>query len=490
MITACGTPLPAWDPRAERADAASPDAAIEAELKFDPPALRESVTPVTHITVDVGRTVAWPRVALVEGAITPAQLRDLARPSVSQAFAARLEPALVWTSAETSLVVAPLRPLTRGALYTVGVSEPAVALSFTVASVDTIPVLPRVWPDPMEPASAGTSVVWCANAALPDVSTRAILAPTAIEGRMARGSGALLVAPQCVSWSALPSVTPMPMSAGGPAVSPPSVAAGGGAIALLEPVLIWPHTRVPDPAPLACDAVEVRFGPACAVVDDDRVVVRPPDEPVLWILDAGTDPAVRTSRAGRSFVVRPLPTDRRFRLATLDDSGRRIEEEVAIEPAPPRAHVVINEVMANPAGREPDQEWVELFNDGIADVALAGYGLETGDGRAPLPMGILAPGAFALIVPNGYLDNDGVDPVAAPGTLILRVPALGRDGLSNEGERLLLRDAAGAVVSTFPAMKAKSGVSNARTSPEALDGNDDSFALSPNGSATPGAPNR
>ena len=488
MVAACGTPLPAWDPHAGRPDAASPDAAVDPRLSFDPPALRDSVTRVTHIAVDVGRTLALPRVVLVEGPITSTQLRELSRPTLTQTLAARIEPALVWTSSETSLVVAPLRSLTRGALYTVAVSEPAVALSFTVASEEVAPVLPRVWPDPEGPALPGGAAVWCTTYPLSDVSIAATLAPAAIAGRLARGTGTALVAAQCMSWFALPggpSILPPPA----PAVPPAWVDLGGGAMALLEPVLLFSYSRVAEPIPMTCDAAEVPFGPACAIVDDDRVVVRPPEGPVLWTLDGGAGPIVRRSRAGQAFVVRPLPADHRFRLATLDETGKRVEKEVTIEPAPPRAHVVISEVMANPAGAEPEQEWVELFNDGLSAIALAGHALETNGGTALLPTGILAPGAFALVVPSGYVDDDGVDPVAAPGTLILRVPTLGRDGLSNEGERLLLRDATGAVLSTFPAMRAKSGVSNARTSPDAPDGNADSFAPSANGSATPGAPN-
>jgi hypothetical protein len=489
-VTACGTPLPDWGPRVERADAASPDAATEARLTFDPHAPPTSVTPVTHITVEIGRALAEPRVVLVEGAITSTQLRELSRPALTQTLAARLEPTLVWSSSATSLVVAPLRSLTRSALYTVGISDPPVALSFTVTSDDALPVLPRVWPDPEAPAFAGSSAVWCASSALPDVTMAATLAPAAVAGRIARGTGASLIAAQCVSWFALPGGTSMPPSAAAPAVAPTWVDFGAGAMALLEPVLLWPHARMPEPAPMTCDAVEVPFGPACAIADDDRIVVRPSDGPVLWTFDGGGSGAtVRSSRGGRSFVVRPMPPDRRFRVATLDESGRRVEEVVMIQPMPPRAHVVINEVMANPAGSEPEQEWVELFNDGLFPTAVTGYGLETGAGTAILPAGVLAPGAFALVVPSDYVDDDGVDPVPAPGTLIVRVPTLGRDGLSNEGERLLLRDAAGTAVSSFPAMKAKSGVSNARISPDAPDGNADSFAPSRSGSATPGAAN-
>jgi hypothetical protein len=72
---------------------------------------------------------------------------------------------------------------------------------------------------------------------------------------------------------------------------------------------------------------------------------------------------------------------------------------------------------------------------------------------------------------------------------LLRVPALGRAGLSNEGEMLTLRAPTGIVVSTFPALKTKNGVSTARVAPDAPDADTASFVSSPNGTSTPGAPN-
>jgi hypothetical protein len=210
---------------------------------------------------------------------------------------------------------------------------------------------------------------------------------------------------------------------------------------------------------------------------------------MLWTISDGTTSTVRRSRAERPFVVRPLPAGRRFHVATLDESGFRAEHELAFDPLPTRSHVVINEVMANPAGTERTQEWVELYNDGLSAIALGGYALETGGATTVLAAGVLAPGAFALVVPNGFVEDDGVDPVPAPGTIVVRVPALGGGGLSNDGERLALRDAEGNVISSFPALKSKNGVSHARTAPEAPDDIGDSFVPSPNGSATPGAPN-
>jgi hypothetical protein len=489
-LAGCGTPLPTWDPHhLDGADSgASVDAAGEPYLVFDPPATPEAVTRVTRIEVELARPVASPRVLLVEGTLTAAQVRDLARPTVTQALSARVQPALVWTSSETALVVAPLASLVAGTVYSVGISDPPTSLSFTVAVDDGRPLLPRVWPGPEDVALPAMAAVWCGRDALAVSEQAVTLAPGAIAGRLAPGTGSNVTAAKCLSWFPLRPAVASP-STTRPALTPAWVPLADGAMLLLEPTLLWPDTDLPDPASAACGPSEVRFGPGCATVDDDRIVVRPPAGPVLWTIATGAETVVRRSRAERPFVVRPLPADARVHFAVIDERGRSVEHTSIVRPAPPRAHVVISEVMANPAGIERAQEWVELYNDGLFPVAIGGYGLETGGGIAVLPAGVLGPGAFALVITDAYEDDDGVDPVAAPGTLFLRVPALGRDGLSNEGERLSLRDAGGAILSTFPAMKAKNGISNARLAPDVLDADLDGFAPSSNGSATPGAAN-
>jgi hypothetical protein len=451
------------------------------------------VTRVTRLRIDLGVAVAAPRVLLVQGELGTAQLRDLARATPSQALLARAEPAIAWTSPPHGIVVAPQRVLTAGATYTLGVSEPPVALTFTVAPEDVVPILSRVWPDP---GAASTTAVWCGREPVAAREGPMVLAPADISGRLVHGTGATIVVPRCLSWGphsptsgtelatdSLPAPeTPLP------AVAPPAIALDEEATALLEPTVLWHRPPAIAPAPLICETNEIPLGVACVAVGDDRVVVRPPDRPVLFTIDDGASPLVRSSRAGKPFVLRPLPADRRFHVATLDETGLRAEHDFTFEPAPARSHVVINEIMANPAGNERTQEWIELYNDGLLTTSLTGYALEAGAARVALPAGSLAPGAFALVVPSGFVADDGVDPVPAAGTLVIAVAALGTGGLANDGERIALRDATGNVISTFPAMKTKNGVSSARLSPDALD-LADSFAPSPNGSATPGRAN-
>jgi len=111
--------------------------------------------------------------------------------------------------------------------------------------------------------------------------------------------------------------------------------------------------------------------------------------------------------------------------------------------------VAITEVLANPVGTEPAQEWVELRNLGADDVSTGGLSIADSRGADPLPTATLAPGEYALVVTSAYDPGNGADTEPRAGTQLLRVDArIGADGLSNGGEvaRLLQGDA---VVSSY-----------------------------------------
>jgi len=122
---------------------------------------------------------------------------------------------------------------------------------------------------------------------------------------------------------------------------------------------------------------------------------------------------------------------------------------LAFETPPALPPIAITEVLANAAGPEPAQEYVELRNMGDEAVALAGLRLEDSKGGDDLPAETLAPGGYALVVASTYDPNQGQDPAPRAGTLLLRVDSrIGSDGLSNGGElvRLMSGDA---VVSSY-----------------------------------------
>ncbi len=111
--------------------------------------------------------------------------------------------------------------------------------------------------------------------------------------------------------------------------------------------------------------------------------------------------------------------------------------------------VAITEVLANPAGPEPAQEFVELRNLGQDAVSTDGLSLADSRGADALPAAMLEPGAYALVVTSAYDADNGADPPPRAGTQLLRVDGrLGADGLSNGGEvtRLLAGDA---IVSSY-----------------------------------------
>jgi hypothetical protein len=456
-------------------------------MRFDPPATADAVTPVTRITVELAAaSYQPPRAMLVAGALSASQLRDFGKPVVPQTLASRAVSTLVWLEADaTHLVVAPLAALEPGALYTLALSSPLVSLPFTVAA-ESPTVLARVWPDHDEVAPSARAAVWCGISDLGALDVPATLEPALLAGRFTVGTGAPVSVPYCVSWfSAAPPLAPDANAP--PALAPPAVTFDDGSRATLEPTVLFDHDG-PPVVEATCVAPSIPFGPGCADVEDDRLVVRPGVDPLLWTVDFGQLPVVHSSR-GSPFTLRPLPADGRCAVTTLDRSGRVSTSEVHVVPGEPRAHVVLNEVLANPAGVEPAQEWVELYNDGAGVVSLAGFALEDAGGRSIFPDGVLAPGSFALVVSDAFVADDGVDPPPASGTVLVRVAMLGRSGLSNDGEKLTLRDAAGAILSTFPAVKTKNGSSIARTAPDAVDDDPASFIPSPNGSSTPGAPN-
>jgi hypothetical protein len=266
-----------------------------------------------------------------------------------------------------------------------------------------------------------------------------------------------------------------PASAGGVALDP-------------APLVIAPAS---DVSPASCLGEELRFGPGCASVLDDRAIVRSAEAPLLWLVEGPLGPQLEVAAAGARFVVRGLTPGAQYGLDawTYDLAGRRSAAHADFSAGEPRAHVVINEVLSNPAGAEPAQEWVELYNDGQMAVELAGATIEDAGGVTALGPHVLEAGAFVLVVGQDYDPASDLDVAPAPGTPLLRVARVGQNGLSNSGERLVLRDAASTELSRFPALATTPGRSMARRQPYSLDDDSNSFAEHGPPGASPGAAN-
>jgi hypothetical protein len=166
-----------------------------------------------------------------------------------------------------------------------------------------------------------------------------------------------------------------------------------------------------------------------------------------------------------------------------------VSAPVAVQLPPKLPALVITEVLANPAGSETTQEFVEIYNRGSDTQNLGGLLLADKSGSDVLPQASLVAGAYAVIVPEGYA-ADGKDPAPREGTLVVRVAGrLGSDGLSNAGEVVRLLTAQGDVISQYGgwvdvSATAWSGKSVKRSSPDACDAAD-AWSKSPS-APTPG----
>ncbi len=240
-----------------------------------------------------------------------------------------------------------------------------------------------------------------------------------------------------------------------------------------------------------CGDDEQTLGPGCVAVLDDRIALRSGACSALWRLDGDVSADVITQPDRQQVVVGFEPgTTSHLSLQVYVSSGAAWRGEALLSMAAAQPHLVINEVLANPVGPEPQQEWIEIVNTGSEPVDVGDFELHDGAGAVALPPALLRPGQYALIVREDYDEGLGWDVVPDVDVLLLRVSSLGKSGLSNSGEPLWLQDAQGAVASRFPPLSAsRQGESWARRSLEAPDDTTTSFAVHAPPGASPGAPN-
>jgi hypothetical protein len=263
-------------------------------------------------------------------------------------------------------------------------------------------------------------------------------------------------------------------------VPPPAVALGEAILARLEPGALETGGEPVTPGAVTCDSGESIAG-ACLVIFDDRGLLSPPAPPLLWVATGpgGLDAVLTTEGYGR--FVWPLPPQSSFglRLTRIDGAGDALTNEVFVTTAPASPHLILSEVYADALGPEPQQEWVEIHNDGLVAAELEGWVLADNGGETVLPAAILVPGQTALVVREDFDEDYLWDATPPPGTLLVRVPEIGKNGLANGGEPLELRDAGGDVVSRFPPIpKPKAGHSVVRIHPKAIDDDPASFVRS------------
>ncbi len=246
---------------------------------------------------------------------------------------------------------------------------------------------------------------------------------------------------------------------GGPVLSDMAYRTGGGTLrdrlwqAAVEPAEVsWFRTAAaPDTtAPHIADAVLMASGPCLYA----RLTAEEPLELSLHNAD-GSDAAV----AGPGVVSLALRSSATTAILLAEDLAGN-QSTRTLETAPGIGLVIplgISEILANPRGREPAQEMIELVDLRDAGAPMLWSGLVLADlsahdvaaalaqGAQPgdaLPDILMRPGERIIVVAAGYDPGEGSDPAPEPGTQLVRVDAsLGAGGLKNVGEPVTLYQA-------------------------------------------------
>jgi hypothetical protein len=256
-----------------------------------------------------------------------------------------------------------------------------------------------------------------------------------------------------------------------------------------------PDARPPEPAARSCAIDETPFALGCALISDRSIALRiAASEPFAIDMAAGERhwsalaPSAETALAIDALV----PGEQlEVSFELKDSTGNALQLRERFQTYADLPALSITEVLSNPLGPEPQQEYVELWSFGDRPIALAGMQLSdqlAKPGAALATQVVLDPGARVLLVADSFDGSDGSDVPIPPGTPLIRVgKAIGSAGLANRGEALFLRDAAGRRVSAAPALPSPSaGTCIARVGEDPRDGSASAFAADEALRCTPG----
>lgn len=243
----------------------------------------------------------------------------------------------------------------------------------------------------------------------------------------------------------------------------------------------------------ALDEQTLGAGAGCLLVDDRSLDIRIRGiEPLRLALDtAGGRVRAVLSRGEGAIGLAGLGAGTTLDAVLLasDASGLTTRVDFAVTTPPPLPELAIVEVRADPLGREPTQEYVELENRGATLVDLAGLFLADGLGSTgdELPPLVVPAGGRVLVVADAFDPDDDRDVPVPPGVPLARVDgSLGSGGLASYGEPLFLRDAEHHRLSAAPALPARAGVCIVRVIADARSGAPSAFGYDPAGTCSPG----
>jgi len=270
-----------------------------------------------------------------------------------------------------------------------------------------------------------------------------------------------------------------------------------------------PDHTPPQLQPTPCATGEQPVEQLCVRVERERLVVRGSlDESALVTLTGESHGELLRTAAfsyANSFELALLSPATASLVRVQDLAGNVRDQTLVLPASEPLPALRIDEVLADPLGKEPAQEWVELLNSGPTPVSLMGFTLttrtksESPRGRAIAQPVVLAPHERALLVGPEFDPRDVHDGVLPASVRLVRlVSAL---SIANTGDLLVLRDPGGRQVDSarLPAALFE-GQCTARRARFSLQGADSEgaaaqraaladsgeFALDPRGACTPG----
>ncbi|HMA93857.1 MAG TPA: hypothetical protein VKP30_14300, partial [Polyangiaceae bacterium] len=315
-------------------------------LSLDPEAPLENASPSVAVIVSwrVGsRGPSDP--ILIEGEIPTASLLRYADGETTEALAERIIPSRFETQSH-ALILRSAQLLLVGQRYSV-IAREGVLGNFVVGADFGAGYMERLWP-PRDSALATTQTLYCGNSAPTQDATIALF-PGGVAAAVHPGLDQSGVGfGSCVRI--------VPAVSDGRALQPPPRTIGH----TLEPSLFRAGLGQNPLALSACSGGEISVGPGCLGVASGLAVGRGPASPTLWIVASELGWRTQQLREGGafSFPVFNGGADLRVRVTIFDLSGRASESIVDVIGTPPAPRVIINEVMADPSGPEPAEEWV------------------------------------------------------------------------------------------------------------------------------------
>ena len=172
-----------------------------------------------------------------------------------------------------------------------------------------------------------------------------------------------------------------------------------------------------DDTPPAISAVSIQTAGPCLAVTFST------DEPATGTVELAAGDVTLPSPAGAgrtsfdvAIPIASLPPESPATIVVraVDRAGNTAESApLAWQTPAALPPLAITEVLANPLGPEPAQEWVELRNLGSDPVTTDGLSLADSRGADALPAATLDPGAYALVVTSTYDPGNGADPARA-----------------------------------------------------------------------------